>query len=678
MKIRSMRLRNFLGYGDPGLVFDPIGEREVIVGANGSGKSNFLRAVEFAGKALRYEIPDGRAYVHRGDWERSLFVEIGVEFESVDNQAFATSLAYGVTSEMSQTNPEWSVPQSTLNRLVRSALTVKPRFFDRFLATHRTYIVIASLAGLGQQLLPRVEFRSEQGSLYLGRQGILTTASQELSGWGGFDLQREILVQVAERDPEALKSRPLDLTRVAGVITDVAREWTPEELVSRLHRGEVLPLALRLEPTPMSVDRPDMDGGDPALIQLRTQAADRGHEGQNLGLYDLINLTYNGSFISLSDSRSRPEAIPLEDIGVPAGYDPTVTGNSLPLLLFFLKNGFDPRWRAKYGALQRAFKELTGLGFDVALHSVPESPPAPESLVGRTSVNTVQGIDSDYVPQNVRRYPHIVFEEEGYSFLIDFAASGYFEVLLVLATSMGPSESVVLLDEPVLNLHPSKQRELYAFLTKQADALRNQLLIVTHSGSLVSPDDLARAVRMEREGGVSRMRRLESHDTWQTAQTVKELDRSPRLLESLFSRGVVLVEGGAEAAALPIWFEKCPGGNMVPASGILFLDAGGDTHFGALTRILKAWGIPYRIIADDSARDRVKELGDFAKTYPFADFSDLLRTYFRDQLPHVVTEVGSSGGDKDPAVARVLASSSDPPTSIVDLWDWVKPFLKSS
>ena len=164
----------------------------------------------------------------------------------------------------------------------------------------------------------------------------------------------------------------------------------------------------------------------------------------------------------------------------------------------------------------------------------------------------------------LRHYPYVVFEESGYSYLIDFAASGYFEVLLVLATTLGLSNSVVLLDEPVLNLHPSKQRELYRFLSDQAGKQGNQLLIVTHSSTFATVDDLSKAIRFDQSAGESRSRRLEAAEPWQSAQTVKELDRMPRLLEALFARAVVLVEGGAEAAALPIWFEKCPGRDGSP------------------------------------------------------------------------------------------------------------------
>jgi hypothetical protein len=674
MRIRSVVLRNFLGFGEPGLRLDNLGPREVIVGANGSGKSSVLHAIEFVGKVFKHEIVEGRAYVHRGEWTRSIQVEVGIELEPDELRALSTVLTYGVTSEQSQLNPDWRVPQPTLNRMVRAALVTEPRLFDNFLSARQLVLKVSSAAGVGQNLRPAVEFHAAQGSLFLGPHGVITTADRELSGWGNFDFEREVLTEIAKRSPDLLKSQPLELSRVAQAIASAVRAWTPEMLSDRLQVREGLPTGLRLEPVPVTADRPDMEGGDPDLIQLRTALAARGYTGQFAGLFDVISRAFNWSFISLSDSRSRPDRIPIQAMGVPAGYDPNVTGQGLPLLLFLLKNNLSVGWRTRYAEIQRAFESLTRLRFDVVLNPEYEAESGDNASSADQTAQTLSS-GSAGPPMVLRHYPYIVFEESGYSYLIDFAASGYFEVLLVLATTLGPSNCVVLLDEPVLNLHPSKQRELYTFLTTRAAELKNQLLIVTHSATFASVDDLGHAIRFDRSAGQSHCRRLESSDSRQAAQTAKELERTPRLLESLFCRAVVLVEGGAEAAALPIWFAKCPGGDELSGSGVLFLDAGGDTHFGALKRIFDAWGIPLRMVSDQRGQSRIDQFGDLALTYPFDDFSDLLRENFKAELPAVVAEVGGSGGDKDPAVARVLAARTDPPPAVVDLWERLKSFV---
>ena len=189
MKIRSVKLRNFLGFGESGLDLSALGPREVLVGANGSGKSSVLHAIEFVGKAFKNELQDGRAYVHRGDWSRSLEVEVGVILEADELRVLGTILTYGVTLEQSQRNPNWQVGQPTLNRMVRAALTLEPRLFDRVVSEQVLHLRVSSVAGVGQALHLGVELRSDRGSLFLGRHGTLSRVERELSGSGSVRLR---------------------------------------------------------------------------------------------------------------------------------------------------------------------------------------------------------------------------------------------------------------------------------------------------------------------------------------------------------------------------------------------------------------------------------------------------------------------------------------------------------
>jgi hypothetical protein len=117
------------------------------------------------------------------------------------------------------------------------------------------------------------------------------------------------------------------------------------------------------------------------------------------------------------------------------------------------------------------------------------------------------------------------------------------------------------------------------------------------------------------------------------------------------------------------------GGSLLSSSGVVFVDSSSDTHFGPLARILQTWKVPYRIIADRRAVPRVKRFGGIARTYAYDDFADLARQFYATGLKKTVQEVGSSRGEKDPAVARVLAKATEPPTPVVELWNWLRPFL---
>ena len=130
--------------------------------------------------------------------------------------------------------------------------------------------------------------------------------------------------------PGLLEGRPADLEDVARNIALQVKAWSPDRLLARLESHEGIPTALRLESLPTFVDRPDMEGGDPDLIQLRTMLSEKGYTTQHVGLFEFISRVYNWSFISLSDSRSHPDRIPIQAVGTPTDYDPNVTGGGLP------------------------------------------------------------------------------------------------------------------------------------------------------------------------------------------------------------------------------------------------------------------------------------------------------------------------------------------------------------
>ncbi|HEI6729960.1 TPA: AAA family ATPase [Yersinia enterocolitica] len=68
-----------------------------------------------------------------------------------------------------------------------------------------------------------------------------------------------------------------------------------------------------------------------------------------------------------------------------------------------------------------------------------------------------------------------------------FAGSGEFAIVsLVLSISRAQPASLILLDEPEVSLHPGAQKRLMAFIFKQVNDHKHQVIISTHSTSIVS------------------------------------------------------------------------------------------------------------------------------------------------------------------------------------------------
>ncbi|EFH3256437.1 AAA family ATPase [Escherichia coli] len=82
--------------------------------------------------------------------------------------------------------------------------------------------------------------------------------------------------------------------------------------------------------------------------------------------------------------------------------------------------------------------------------------------------------------------PTIILQSENLKYSEAFAGSGEFAVsILVHKLIDSPNASLILLDEPEVSLHPSAQCQLMEFLSEQAIKKKHQIVISTHSSTIV-------------------------------------------------------------------------------------------------------------------------------------------------------------------------------------------------
>jgi len=151
---------------------------------------------------------------------------------------------------------------------------------------------------------------------------------------------------------------------------------------------------------------------------------------------------------------------------------------------------------------------------------------------------------------------------------IDMAAQGHRELLSLLTALIGRPGSVVFLDEPASNMHPTLLSQFLMDLMGHSEGSRklecseelgrNQVIVITHSPVVakifieadVGASDLS-IISVHRVGdGASKIRNL-TPDKWQGGKEefLKTIGRivDPRIL---FAKGVVLCEGPADHAFL--------------------------------------------------------------------------------------------------------------------------------
>lgn len=108
-----------------------------------------------------------------------------------------------------------------------------------------------------------------------------------------------------------------------------------------------------------------------------------------------------------------------------------------------------------------------------------------------SAISTIIGRKYDSIDIIVHNYfdvvgATVVLKSYGLQYSEAFAGSGEFAVvMLVKAITEAEPNSLILLDEPEVSLHPGAQRQLMAFVARQAKAKRHQVVISTHSPAIV-------------------------------------------------------------------------------------------------------------------------------------------------------------------------------------------------
>jgi len=146
--------------------------------------------------------------------------------------------------------------------------------------------------------------------------------------------------------------------------------------------------------------------------------------------------------------------------------------------------------RFKSSMLRNLFNELYEVAFDPWGHPLNQ----PIIKLGENELKAISTIlGKEYIEGKFLK--HKLFRSWGYSILLKtrfhkyseaFAGSGELAVIrLVQEILKAPPGSLILLDEPEVSLHPAAQKNLRNFLLEQIKRTKHQIIISTHSPSLI-------------------------------------------------------------------------------------------------------------------------------------------------------------------------------------------------
>lgn len=201
------------------------------------------------------------------------------------------------------------------------------------------------------------------------------------------------------------------------------------------------------------------------------------------------------------------------------------------------------------------------------------------------------------------------------SFALENTGSGLTEILYILAACYGTKNSVILLDEPTVNLHPTMMKVLMRYLKGQTD---NQFLIITHSASLVEYE------LFENEGDVYYVKKSDSisnihslkgevSDWFRENRTKLKYIIDPRIF---FWNFVILTEGESDKNFLLGISQMLASKNKeldLEMHDILITDAGGKQNFEKYLKLFDSLKIPYLVLADSDATSLFPEYSYITK-----------------------------------------------------------------
>lgn len=657
MRITSIRAKNFLGFGEEGVHLDQLEDSTIIVGPNGSGKSSLFRAIAFVAQQLKQiqgpaRGPVDPAWFYQMDTSRKLFVEVGVRLSALERGAAVNSGVLGLMYE-----PR-SVPFKHIGNLNTQAATraiylVNSKCQGLFEPWLKDELFFTVEATPGRMSVPHVYIRTStpETGVVIEEDGITNCAY--LRPLNDLMLESEVWDELSHRFASRFELGQPDFALPEEVAQEIASKFTPVWFLAHQEPRQEGSRRLHLEASEGRYYEPM---ARELVLSLGRFLGITDSDPFRVTLFRTLSLILHRSVVHLSDLRlkSFQEVDPKN--GSPGPIE-LIDGTDFSNRLFAMKNSKHPEERRRYGDFKREFQQVAGYDVDVVLDQRYVPP---------------QGNSKEEVYET---YAKVLFSSEEVSFTTEFAAAGLSELALVLFAVSGHLESTVLLDEPAMNLHPVKQKELHARLRSLAQVARNQLIVVTHSPEFVSPADIPFTIRIAKVGEECRVQRLKGSSRSLEGLEEKLLDADPLLGRVLFASGVILVEGEGEQAAFPVWFRKLNRELDLSSAGVVFHNVHGDGNFDRYAKVLGAWEVPFMMVGDGKARERLVKLGDRGVWFLDDDLTQLFDRCYPAEFGKLKEEWHD--GAKNPLVARLLAERTAPPAPVEELWKSLKPLVDS-
>lgn len=636
MKVSSLHVSNLLSFYNFNLTFQD--GLTVIVGANGSGKTNAIKVLELITKLLEWSDNAGRlnrtsrtltedflASYAQASHDNTppntpITIELGLEFTTdVEKKRIVSFLKAAVLIDLLDDLPTLRMIDKT--RLVE---WVSNEISENKLESLFTGTLIFSHTGLtNAQWESRYRFKFTNDDSEFAYDWILLSSAFHYS-----------LVSANSEEISDISIHPTTVKEAIFGDTSPApgESWLPDPLPKFSLGMLCLPVEQKLanfsiqtntesyykQYEPIREASKYLDLPSPGVMGQSTYGFARalnlnireglvivGEQFRGIGMEKVIHQSAS------TDNNAESDADQFHP------HDPAF----LPLRLFQLKNGATPKERKAFADIQELFTQLApGRHFDISMTiGEPFLSSATSIRVGQVQLTPSECSESSSASRG-QIVSIVAWNEKDKEPLrerpIQVFGAGTWEALVLAEALISPDESLIALDEPGATFHPTWQN----VLTKKLERQNRQCLLITHSPNLVPMNterDLCSLVHFSIKEKATQTHRLpENLENERVAKITRQFAHSAEARALLFCRGAILVEGGTEFGALPIWFEnsktaKAPIERGGPIEhNFAFYDVQGDTNFGNLVTVLECFGIPWVIVCDGAVFDFGKKGGN--------------------------------------------------------------------
>ena len=649
MRIKKIKIKNFMSFKD--FAWENIDSKlNLIVGPNGSGKTNFFNAFRIFSESLNDRnsselLDEIKNFAHLGNRNEKIKISMSVEFENEEKNIILAFV--------------WASLFNTLSN--------RPMQFDSVdEGMLRGFLTVDDIADFFKgDLIGEYDFYSNRWDVRYESETFQCLVD---GGYPSYMLASEndggLIVKLREKFTEFIKTNFKETQNQQSYV---------EQITTNIQIKGKTSTALNLS------IHPNQNNLKPLTI-FRNLIGDT-NTSKSYNLRSLFGCFLNHAIIFNENFRELPKTnFSSKEIEDEQNND-SINSKNIAFVLHGLKNGNLVN-REKFSRIKRNFEELTeGLQFDITAKYI--SNPV---LTGRHhDFNEDAGIPGQEIVLDGKRdisislYLQVI--KDGHEFPLRYSGAGTWEALY-FSCLMESKGNIFLLDEPVANVHPNRQK---LFSRKFQRNSSSQLFISTHSPYLTGLEDFQKISRFDFDGEKKTTVRHFCSGPIES-KVLEILSRSKTATSSLFSRAAILVEGATELAAIPKWFSEYFQSSLEDKN-IVLINVGGKESFKHYLKLLKSFDVPWAILCDGDAIGSTSdtcEIGDQLgkigvkfntelKTLNFQDRKSILNNYqvfttaeteTKDFESMSVFKTAVTTGKSKPGIALELALSEPCPDEL--------------